>query len=236
MFSATESEYPDERPNSRLLPPQLEPPSASGDRESYVAARIGQSIHHGDIICLILGNHMRRATSSIVLIIATLLLGVAAVSYLVGVFPAGSPLSRHIPETSATSIPTPTLTSPRSPHPSPTRLAQSRPKFTFAVVGVDGSGLSWTVSAQVANAGNSDAHHVWAKLQVFSGGSLVKVNGQDYLREDIGTLNRGTSVTRQVKLSVGALDALKISRNGATLALTLYSDEHTETFSYDYQP
>lgn len=56
------------------------------------------------------------------------------------------------------------------------------------------------------------------------------------MRVDIGTLEAGAVVTRQVKLTVAAFDALKIARNGAKLVLTVYSDEHTQTFSYDYKP
>ncbi len=108
--------------------------------------------------------------------------------------------------------------------------------FKLVITDISGSGLSWTVSSQLANTGDADAHHVWAKVEVFSGDSRVKLDRQDYLREDIGTLKATATVTPQVTLNFDALDGLKISRNGARFVLTIYSDEYTESFSYDYQP
>lgn len=114
--------------------------------------------------------------------------------------------------------------------------AETDVRFQFAVSDISGSGLSRTGTSQLSNTGSSDAHNVWAKVEVFCQGSRVKVSGQDYLKEDIGILKAGETVTREVTLSFSVFDGLKISNNGARFILTVYSDEHTETLSYDYQP
>jgi hypothetical protein len=109
-------------------------------------------------------------------------------------------------------------------------------RFEIVIADISGSGLSWTVTAQLTNTGDSDAHNVRAKVEVFSAKARIKLNGQDYLIEDVGTLEAAATVTKQVTLNFVAFDGLKISRNGARFVLTVDSDEHTETLSYEYQP
>jgi len=133
-------------------------------------------------------------------------------------------------------VPTPTPTPSPAPSPSPSPSPGVSVVFGFAITDISGSGFSRTITAQVSNSGQADAHNVWAEVQVFSGGSKVKVSGQDYLRVDIGILKSGEIAQRQVTVSFSFTDGLKISQNGATFKITLHSDEHTETFSYDYAP
>ena len=146
--------------------------------------------------------------------------------------------------------PTPEMVSPPTPSPeaepvpSPSSTPIENPqipqnediKFEFVVTDVSGSGLSRTITAQITNTGTADAHTVWAKVEAFSAGSRVKLSGQDFLRVDIGTMKAGEMVTRQVTLSFSIADGLKISSNGVRFMLNVYSDEHTESLSYDYHP
>jgi hypothetical protein len=109
-------------------------------------------------------------------------------------------------------------------------------QFSVGVTEISGSGLSRTVTALLGNTGTADAHNTWAKIEVFSSGNRIKVNGNDFARVDIGTLAAGSVVTKQVTLSFGLLDAPRLLQNGAQVVLTLTSDEATQTINYDYTP
>ncbi len=130
-------------------------------------------------------------------------------------------------------IPSP---SPSSPTPSVQSSQGEEVKFEFAVTDISGSGLSRTITAQVTNTGDIDAHNVWGKVEVFSKGSIIKLGGKEFLRINVGTIAARQTITTKVALSFGLADGLKISQNGATFVLTIYSDELTEAFSYDYSP
>ena len=109
--------------------------------------------------------------------------------------------------------------------------------YNVNIIGFQTSGLtSGTVSARISNTGTDDAHHVWAKVEIIYQGSIVKIEGQDYLRKDIGTIKAGETITAQATINLGLSDGIKISQNGATVRLTIYSDEKIETLSYDFQP
>ena len=95
---------------------------------------------------------------------------------------------------------------------------------------------SATINVQIANTGSSDAHNVFGKVEIYYQGSVIKIGGQDYLRTDVGTIKAGTNVTTQVILKVSLPDGLKVLANGATLKLTIFSDEKTQTYSYDFKP
>ena len=139
------------------------------------------------------------------------------------------------------SVPEATVTTPEpapSPTPSPSQPSStgSNVVFKFDVTGISGDGLSRTISAQLTNTGTDDAHNVWAKVEVFSQESRIKMGGKDFLRVDIGMLKGGTSVTKEVNIEFGILDGVKILQNGARFVLTVNSDESTQELYYDYQP
>jgi len=119
----------------------------------------------------------------------------------------------------------------------PPSTAQSTVNLGVNVTDFHVNGLSsGTVNAQITNTGTGDALNVWAKLEIICQGSIVKIGGQDYLRKDIGVIKTGQSVSPRVTINVSFTDGIKISQNGATLRLTIFSDEKTETLSYDYRP
>ncbi len=141
----------------------------------------------------------------------------------------------------APSVPEPTTPTPApapSPAPSPSQPTPtgSKVEFEFAVTGVSGSGFSRIISAQLKNIGTDDAHNVWAKVEVFSQESRIKLSGEDFLRVDVGLLKSGADVTKQVPIEFSLMDGLKISQNGARFVLTMNSDEKTQELYYDYQP
>lgn len=140
--------------------------------------------------------------------------------------------------TEPASAPAPGLTTETATDPtsSPAPSTEGDVKFAFEVTDISGSGLSRTVTAKLTNTGSAEAHNVWAKTEAFSQGSRIKLSGKEYLRTDIGSMPAGESVTTEVTLSFSVMDGLKISQNGVTLTLTIYSDEYTEIFSYDYMP
>ena len=105
--------------------------------------------------------------------------------------------------------------------------------FNLRVVSFD---LNGTVTAEITNAGSVDAHNVWVKVEVFSQGTRVLLNGKDFLRVDVGTLKTGETATQQGSSGIGPLDAVKIMQNGAHFDLAVNSDEGTQVFTYDYKP
>jgi len=180
--------------------------------------------------------------SKAVVIVSILL--VIALVVIVGFMAGFIPWQREVPSPALSPVPLPAPSPSPAPVPSPLPAPAPAPppsqgedvKFGFAVTDITGSGLSRTVTAQVANTGVADAHNVWAKVEAFIGGSRIRLNGQDYLRVDIGTLKAGDSVTKQVALSFSITDGLKIAQQGVHLEMTILSDEHSETFTYDYKP
>lgn len=159
-----------------------------------------------------------------------------------GLIPSPSPApskpspSPSPPTPSPTPPPTRPLPTTPSPVPPPTTPPTANVDFQPAVIGVSGTGLSRTVTAQITNTGSADAHNVWAKVEVFSQQTRVMLDGKDYLRVDAGTLPAKTSVTKQATLNISILDGLRIQANGAQFVLTIYSDERTQTLTYDYKP
>jgi len=131
---------------------------------------------------------------------------------------------------------TPVTTPEPAPSPSQPSSTGSNIVFEFAVTGISGNGLSRTISAQLTNTGTDDAHNVWAKVEVSSQDSRIRLSGEDFLRVDIGMLKGGTAVTKEVNIEFGILDGVKISQNGARFVLTVNSDENTQELYYDYQP
>lgn len=138
------------------------------------------------------------------------------------------PKTPPVPSQTVTPSITPTVPSPTIP--------VSNVNFQIAITDMSGTGLSRTATAQVTNTGTTDAHNVWVKSEVLSQGQRIQLSGKDYLRINIGTIKAGTTVTVQPDLSFNLLDGLKIQQNGAQLTLTIYSDEHTQTLTYDYKP
>ncbi|MBI4338242.1 MAG: hypothetical protein HY683_10495 [Chloroflexi bacterium] len=108
--------------------------------------------------------------------------------------------------------------------------------FDLAVLDMSGGGFSRTVTARLTNLGFQDATGVWAKVELYAGASRVKLSGQDSLRIDIGALSARASVQRQVMLSVGLLDGLRLQSNGARVVVTVYSDQATRSIEYPFQP
>jgi hypothetical protein len=156
---------------------------------------------------------------------------------------AGSttPTSTHSTST-ATASP-PTTTPIFTPGPTKTTLPpqNSTPlpndvNFVLNITGVTGENLSRTVTAEITNTGSIDAQNTWAKIEVFSRGKRIKLNGEDYLRKDLGTLKAGAPASAQITLTFNPLDAPIILTSGARLYLTIYSDQKTQNFSYDYVP
>jgi hypothetical protein len=175
-----------------------------------------------------------------------LILLVITIIVIVGLMTGLIPLQREVSpvdETQPSPIPTPSQVPQPIPSPNPPSSIPSIPpsqngevKFEFAVTDISGSGLSRTITAQVINTGDIDAHNVWGKVEVVSQGSRIKLEGKEFLRIDVGTITSGDTVTTEVTLRVGLTDGLKISQNGATLVLTIYSDELTQTFPNEYSP
>jgi hypothetical protein len=145
--------------------------------------------------------------------------------------------------TSTTTVSPPTTTPIFTPGPTKTTLpAQTGTpvpndvNFVLNITGVTGENLSRTVTADITNTGSIDALNTYAKIEVFSRGKRIKLNGQDYLSEDLGTLKAGAPATAQITLTFNPLDAPIILTSGARLYLTIYSDQKTQNFSYDYVP
>ncbi|MDZ4247411.1 MAG: hypothetical protein U1D67_09870 [Dehalococcoidia bacterium] len=148
--------------------------------------------------------------------------------------PLPSPARTEEPGFTGTPVPTVTKVPATPPVPAPTQPGNV--KFSIDISAITGSGFSRNVTARVANTGSADAHGVWGKVEVMSQGSRVKLNGQDFLRTDIGTLKAGETATREIAISFSLSDGLKMAQGGADFVLTIISDENTETYLYKYTP
>lgn len=109
-------------------------------------------------------------------------------------------------------------------------------KFALEITSISGGSFSRSVSARLTNVGTADAHNVWGKIEAFYQGTKINLSGRDYIQKDIGLLAAGNSITTDVTLSFSIIDAIKISQNGVRLVLTVFSEEFTQTFYYDYTP
>jgi hypothetical protein len=108
--------------------------------------------------------------------------------------------------------------------------------FEIKIINVSGTGLSRAVTAHITNKGSADVHNAWVKAQVFSLGQRIQLSGQDYLKQDLGTFRGQTTVITQATLDFGLSDGLTILQNGAQVLLSVFSDEWTETLTYNYKP
>ncbi len=194
---------------------------------------------------------LKVITLLVIIIIAAIVVSYFAFGYLPrepaasgnggGTFPPpttpSSPTTSTSPGTPSSPKPPPTQAATTKPAPPPTPTPAAKTvAFEVAITDVTGSGFSRTVTAQMKNAGQADAHNTWVKVEVFAGTSKVKLGGEDYLRIDLGTVGAGQTLERQVTLSFSLMDGLKLSQSGATFKLTITSDEHTDTLTYDYTP
>jgi hypothetical protein len=111
-----------------------------------------------------------------------------------------------------------------------------RMNFIIVITKVDGVGLSHTVTAQITNTRSADVHNAWAKAEVFSKGQRILISGQTYLKEILGIVKAGTTITAQATLSFSLFDGLTILQNGAQVLLGVHCDECSETLTYEYKP
>ena len=132
-------------------------------------------------------------------------------------------------------------TTPSSPNdggqnsPTPTPSEESKVEFEFNPTEMIGSGLKRTVTYQLTNTGSADAHNARAKVEVLPLEASVELDEEYSVRDDIGTIKAGETVTRQAAFEFSLSDGLKLLREGASFRLTIDSDEHTQILSYDYQ-
>jgi hypothetical protein len=188
-------------------------------------------------------------------IILGIILGIVitVIAAVVIVFLLVLPATREVSSGSGPAVTTPVATAapttgtsnstPYSPlptsgtSPAQTPASTANVNFSLNIPSVTISGItSVDISAQLTNTGREDVHNVTGKIEVLYQGSRIKINGQDDVILSLGTIKAGETITRQVKLSFGLFDGLKISQGGATFNLTITSDEKTETVSYDYKP
>ena len=110
-------------------------------------------------------------------------------------------------------------------------------KFAFNVTNISGSGQSRTITARVINSGTTDAHNVSVKVEASSKGSKIKLNGQDSVKVDIGTIAAGKTAMTKADISFSTADGLIITMNGiVTFTVTINSDEHVDHITFSQKP
>ncbi len=178
------------------------------------------------------------------IVIAALVVIAVIVAYLLGLFRPGTapaatpPTSSPAASTPVASSPVSSSTKPPASSPVATSTAPTLGNVSFAmyVSPPTGSGLSRTFSAQISNTGSTDAHNVWVEIEATSAGTTVQISGQNYIIVNIGNMNAGETITKQVTLEFTLEDSVRILQNGAHFVLTVNSDEKTQSFAYDYVP
>jgi hypothetical protein len=101
---------------------------------------------------------------------------------------------------------------------------------------VQGSGFSRTVTAALTNNGSATATNVAAEVEVYAGDHRVQIDGEDRLHIDVGTVEAGQHVTRDVPLRFSFTDGLRLQASGATFVITIDSDQGPAVFSAEYNP
>lgn len=131
----------------------------------------------------------------------------------------------------------PTINSP-VPSPSPaSNVADKNVNFILDITSGEVIGLNAAkVEAQLTNSGSYTAHHTTATIEIICQNRKILINGQESLLVNIGDLAPGESRQIQLKAEVGLSDALRIKQAGATVRLTITSDEKQQVFTYDYVP
>jgi hypothetical protein len=138
----------------------------------------------------------------------------------------------------------PTVTKPIVTAPAPSTAAStsssnsSKVNFDVRITNFTGNGLTRSITAQITNTGNLDAHNVVGKVEVLSGGKQITItsNGQTSISQALGTIKAAQTVDTQLDLTFGFLDGLTLVQNGATVNLIITSDEKIQTITYDYKP
>jgi cytoskeletal protein RodZ len=156
--------------------------------------------------------------------------------------PDSSGSAAALPTTaSPTTAPSPVPDKP-SPAPPTQPAPESTPEpqdvsFTMGVSSFRISGAtSGTVVAQIVNTGSVDAHNAWIKVEIYTQDTLVKVDGEDFFRKDLGTIKAGSTITPQATINVSLGDGLRILANGARFELTIFCDEGSQSVSYTITP
>ncbi len=131
----------------------------------------------------------------------------------------------------------PVLTSaPTAAGATPTASAEGV-NFEASFSDLTGSMFDYTAKARLTNTGTADAHNVQARVELLFGQDQhLRMNGQDYLLEDIGTLAAGQSFERQEKIALDSGDAISawLSGGKVTVRITVTSTERTQVITYDY--
>ena len=141
------------------------------------------------------------------------------------------------PVTSSPAVtPLRTSSAPHTISTSPAGKPAAAVNFSPRIVSIDGDDLTRTIKAQLANTGTADAHNVRARVEVYSQRTRIKINGRDYLEESLGTIRAGAVVDIEKTVTVSVMDSLKVLRDGASVRITVFSDEKNQSISYDYGP
>lgn len=152
-----------------------------------------------------------------------------------------SPAPQSAKPTLTTSIPTPPPLTTNTPTPSQTLTGipnnSDKVNFTLQITSVNETGaLSRSITGEIGNAGNIDAHNVVCKVEIYSNGNPIEINGQDSISKTLGTIGAGKTVTTTLDLAFNIWDGPTLLKNGATVNLQISSDEKTQLLTYDYQP
>lgn len=83
-----------------------------------------------------------------------------------------------------------------------------------------------TGTATIENIGDSTAHNVRIKFELFSGdGKRIKVNDQDYLEKVVGELRGGETKSENVDFYISLSDGASVQSHGGRSIYNIYSSE-----------
>lgn len=135
------------------------------------------------------------------------------------------------------SVPTPSPSVIFTPF-TPASTLSDRVNFNVQITNMTGTGLTRSVTAQITNTGNLDAHNVVGKVGVISGGKQITItsSGQTSVSQTLGTIKAGQTVDTRLDLTFALFDSLTLTQNGVNVSLIITSDEKTQTITYDYKP
>lgn len=132
-----------------------------------------------------------------------------------------------------------TLTPVRAPTPTPVPAqAPGAPRpidFQLRIAKIEETGLtSRRLTTELTNTGDADAHNVSVKLEVFSRGQRIAVNGKDAETVSADVVPARQTLSRAMDISFSLADGFTIQRQGAEFVVTITSTEKTSVMRFTY--
>lgn len=150
-----------------------------------------------------------------------------------GLVVSGSPATQQ-----ASPVPTSTQSIPKVPATAANLNLQVNNISETHSIGLFNTSINVQAHAQLTNTGGQDAHNIRAIIQAKakSNGALLKLNNQDAMTLDLGSVGLGQSreINLPLAMQVATSTAMDLQQHGLYFEVRVISDETQNTFTYNY--